>query len=204
MALLGLTACGTAAPQPDTAPAPSPAVRPTTPVRTATPSSTSTVPVRDADLSMAGSDRGSRPARLVIGPIDLPVVPVGVREDGTMELPDTVNAIGWYQFGARPADRSGTTVLAGHVDTRKEGLGPLAGLRSVDRGAEIRLTAADGTSRRYRVARVQTIRKARLPLEQLFARGGAENLIVITCGGPYDRQTGYRDNVVLTARPVDG
>jgi sortase (surface protein transpeptidase) len=201
--LLGLTACGTTAPQPDTAPVPSPAVR-LTPVRTATPSATSTVPVRDADLRTAGSDRASRPARLVIGPIDLPVVPVGVTEDETMELPNTVNAIGWYQFGARPADRSGTTVLAGHVDTRKEGLGPLAGLRSVDRGAEIKLTAADGTLRRYREREVRVIRKSRLPLEQIFARGDAETLIVITCGGPYDRQTGYRDNVVLTARPVDG
>jgi hypothetical protein len=93
-------------------------------------------------------------------------------------------------------------VLAGHVDTRKEGLGPLAGLRSVDRGAEIRLTVANGTSRRYRVGEVRVIRKSRLPLDQIFARGGPETLIVITCGGPYDRQTGYRDNVVLTARPA--
>jgi hypothetical protein len=83
-----------------------------------------------------------------------------------------------------------------------EGLGPLAGLGDIDRGAEIELTAADGTSRGYRVAEVAVIRKARLPLERIFARGGTETLIVITCGGPYDLQTGYRDNVVLTARPA--
>jgi hypothetical protein len=158
--------------------------------------------VRDTEPSAAGSDRASRPDRLVFGPTHLPVVPVGVADDGTMELPTTVQAIGWYKFGARPADRSGTTVLAGHVDTRKEGLGPLAGLRTVDRGAAIRVTAADGTTHRYRVGEVQVIRKARLPLDQIFARGGAETLIVITCGGPYDRETGYRDNVVLTARPA--
>ena len=44
-----------------------------------------------------------------------------------MELPGTAYAIGWYSFGARPADRSGTTVLAGHVDTRRRGPGPAGG-----------------------------------------------------------------------------
>src|SRR3712207_8681911 len=39
--------------------------------------------------------------------------------------------------------------------------------------------SADGTTRRYRVDDVQAIRKARLPLERIFARGGAETLIVI-------------------------
>ena len=172
------------------------------PTRTPAPTSTLEVPLSDADPSVGGSERGTRPERLGFGRMELPVVPVGVAEDGMMELPSTAYAIGWYKFGARPADRSGTTVLAGHVDTREEGLGPLAGLWAVDRGAEIVLTAADGTSRRYQVAEVRTIRKARVPLEQIFARAGAETLVVITCGGPYDRRTGYRDNVILTARPV--
>jgi sortase (surface protein transpeptidase) len=198
--LLGLTACGAATSQAVDEPAPSPSVRPT-PFRWA-PTASSTVPVSDTEPSAAGSDRASRPERLVLGRIDVPVVPVGVADDGMMELPTTAYAIGWYKFGARPADRSGTTVLAGHVDTRKEGLGPLAGLRDVDRGAEIELRAADGTSHRYRVSEVKVIRKARVPLEQIFVRDGAETLVVITCGGPYDPSAGYRDNVIVTARPV--
>ena len=158
----------------------------------------------DTEPSAAGSDRKTRPERFVLGEIDLPVLPVGVADDGMMGLPTTAYAVGWYEFGARPADRAGTTVLAGHVDTRAEGLGPLAALRAVDEGAQIVLTAVDGTSRRYRVTEVEVIRKARVPLEQIFARDGAERLVVITCGGPYYRRTGYRDNVIVTARPVDG
>lgn len=177
-----------------------PSARPTRTART--PAATPTVPLSDTQPSAAGSDRASRPDRFVLGSIDLPVVPVGVADDGMMELPGTAYALGWYSFGARPADRSGTTVLAGHVDTRKEGLGPLAALRAVDRGAKITVTAADGTARRYRVDEVQVIRKARVPLEQIFSREGAERLVVITCGGPYDRRTGYRDNVILMARPM--
>ena len=160
------------------------------------------MPVSNAEPSPAGSDRRTRPDRFVLGDIELPVQPVGVADDGWMELPTTAYAIGWYRFGARPADRAGTTVLAGHVDTKAEGLGPLAALRDVNEGAEIVLTAADGRSRRYAVNDVEMIRKARVPLEQIFAREGPETLVVITCGGPYSRSTGYRDNVIVTAAPL--
>jgi sortase (surface protein transpeptidase) len=157
----------------------------------------------DTEPSVAGSDRKTRPERFVLGDIDLPVLPVGVADGGMMGLPTTAYAVGWYEFGARPADRAGTTVLAGHVDTKAEGLGPLAALRGVDQGSQIVVTAIDGTSRRYRVTEVRQTRKARVPLEQIFTRDGRERLVVITCGGPYDRDTGYRDNIILTARPVD-
>jgi LPXTG-site transpeptidase (sortase) family protein len=130
------------------------------------------------------------------------VLPVGVADDGTMELPTTAFAIGWYEYGARPADGAGTTVLAGHVDTKAEGLGPLAALRGVDEGDEITVSPQDGESRRYSVTDVEIISKARVPLEQIFAREGEETLVVITCGGPYSPSTGYRDNVVVTARPA--
>ena len=101
------------------------------------------------------------------------MLPVGVAEDGLMALPATAYAVGWYEFGARPADRAGSTVLAGHVDTTAEGLGPLAALRSVDAGSEITLTAIGGTSRRYPVTNVEDQQGAG-PLDQIFARDGAE------------------------------
>jgi sortase (surface protein transpeptidase) len=160
------------------------------------------VPVSDTEPSPVGTERMTRPERFVLGDLDLPVQPVGVGDDGMMELPTTAYAVGWYEFGARPADRAGTTVLAGHVDTKAEGLGPLAALRGVDEGTGIAVATADGTSRRYRVTDVEVIRKARVPLEQIFAREGRETLVVITCGGPYRRSTGYRDNVIVTATPV--
>ena len=156
----------------------------------------------DTDPESAGSDDQTRPTRFRLGEIDLPVQPVGVADDGMMELPTTAYAIGWYEYGARPADPAGTTVLAGHVDTKAEGLGPLAALRGVDEGAEITVTAQDGRTRRYTATDVEIIRKARVPLEQIFAREGDQTLVVITCGGPYSRSTGYRDNVIVTARPV--
>ena len=87
-----------------------------------------------AKLTAASSERRTRPVRVMVNgvDIDLPVVPVGVNPDDSMEMATSVREVGWYRFGARPADRTGTTVLAGHVDTKREGLGPLVRLRSVD------------------------------------------------------------------------
>jgi len=186
-------------------PQPSPTAAPS-PVRVPVPARASArpkVPVVNADSSAQRSDRGTRPDRLRVpaAGIDLPVVPVGVADDGQMALPETVAQVGWYQFGARPADRTGTTVLAGHVDTIREGLGPLAQLRTVGSGAEITVTAEQGGSRQYRVTSVRKIKKARVGLPEIFARDGAERLVLITCGGPFDRRSGYRDNIVVLAEP---
>jgi LPXTG-site transpeptidase (sortase) family protein len=156
-----------------------------------------------ADASAQPSERRTRPDRLRVpaAGIDLPVIPVGVADDGLMALPETVAQVGWYEFGARPADRAGSTVLAGHVDTKREGLGPLARLRTIEPGTEITVSAEQGGTRRYRVTSVRKIDKDRVRLPEIFARDGAERLVLITCGGPFDRRTGYRDNVVLEAEP---
>ena len=45
--------------------------------------------------------------------------------------------------------------------------------------------------------------KADLPLDEVFQRSGPPRLVLITCGGPFDRTTGsYQENIVVTAVPV--
>jgi hypothetical protein len=48
---------------------------------------------------------------------------------------------------------------------------------------------------------VQRFDRQRLPSE-LFGRTGPELLRLITCGGAYDPETGYEQNLVVTAVPV--
>ena len=173
----------------------------------AAPLSRARVPVTGTELSsrtersMAGQARGSTPRRVEIAGIDisLPIVPVGVTKDGTMELPSTVGQVGWYSFGVRPADSRGTTVLASHVDTRTEGLGPFALLREVGIGSTVTVTERSGARHRYRVTAVRKVPKSRLPLDRVFARAGPARLAVLTCGGAYDQGSGYRDNVLVLA-----
>jgi sortase (surface protein transpeptidase) len=118
-----------------------------------------------------------------------------------MELPDTIHQVGWYQFGTRPSDGTGVRVLAVHVDTRGEGLGPFARLRDVRAGASVMLTTTEGDRPAYRVTDVQRIARTAVPFDQLFRREGPETLARITCGGRYDRGLGYRGNVIVTVVP---
>lgn len=185
----------TAAPLPPTGPTPRPAPR-----TTATPAP---VPTVRATLRPAAAPRPA-PARFTaddVG-IDLPVQPYGVDDAGFMQLPDTVDEVAWYAYSARPGDRTGTTVLAAHVDTLDDGLGPFANLRDLDEGDELRVADTGGDLRRYAVTSVEKVAKAEVPLDQVFRRDGDPALVVITCGGSFDRGRGYSDNVIVTARPL--
>jgi LPXTG-site transpeptidase (sortase) family protein len=144
------------------------------------------------------------PRRLTITRLGLrmPVVARGVDDGGAMALPASAFTVAWYRFGSRPLDDAGATVLAGHVDTRAEGVGPLSGLAALRVGDLISLRAGrhDVT---YRTTSVTRISKALIDLPAVFSRSGAPRLHLVTCGGPYlpDRG-GYQDNVVVSARRV--
>jgi sortase (surface protein transpeptidase) len=94
-------------------------------------------------------------------------------------------------------------VIAGHVDTA-EGPGALFRLGELEPGEMVTVTGSDGAERDFTVVARETYRKSDIPLERYFTRDGVFRLTLITCGGPFDRDTGhYRDNVVVTAVPAD-
>jgi len=167
------------------------------------PASLPDIRVVDAAPRSERSSKAAQPVRMRIAAVDLDVGvrPTGVAKDGSMELPDTVRRAGWYRFGATPSERSGTTVIAAHVDTRSEGLGPFARLTSARRGDRIIVTDRSGDEHAYRLLSRRQIDRTRLPVDDLFDRDGPPRLVVLTCGGAYDARSGYRDNVVVIAEP---
>lgn len=133
--------------------------------------------------------------------VDMPVEPVGVQDNGAMQIPKDPAVAGWYRFGPAPADAEGATVIAAHVDSRVYGLGPLARLRDAKPGQQVSVTDAAGSRTVYIVQTVTYIPRAELPVDELFTREGPRSLVVITCGGSFDERTrSYSDNVVLVAR----
>ena len=134
-----------------------------------------------------------------LGLKDAPVVPVGVRGDGEMEVP-AVDQVGWYRFGARPGD-DGVAVLAAHV--AYDGVdGVFRRLADVSEGDEVRVRFADGTDRAFAITAVERYDKSELP-DELWRRSGAPELVLITCGGEFDPDAGsYEDNVVAYAEPA--
>lgn len=187
----------TAAPTtPVTTPSPSPS-RPTTPLPTATP--------RDASLDALGAP-SPPPMRLVIPDlrVDATVDGVGVQEDGAMVIPAEPTSVGWYRYGSAPQDAQGNTVIAGHVATREDGPGALARLRDAETGMRVTVTTADGTDHEYEITGREAIVKKALPVDEIFARDGRPLLVLITCGGEYDRELrSHLDNIVVTAAPVE-
>lgn len=132
--------------------------------------------------------------------LTLPVRPGGVDEAGAMALPETAYAVSWYRFGPGPLDRAGATVLAGHVDTEREGTGPLAGLGALRAGDTV-LVRAGARDVRYVVTAVTRVAKSVVDLPAIFSRVGPARLHLVTCGGAYLPDAGgYQDNVVVSAR----
>jgi sortase (surface protein transpeptidase) len=134
--------------------------------------------------------------------IDAAVDPVGVEPDGQMTIPAEVDRVGWYRFGPTPG-HAGSAVIAGHVDSRTQGLGAMAPLREATAGDEVLVTDATGTASRWRIVSRELISKQALPLDRLFAREGPPRLTLITCGGPFLPEfQSYQDNVIVVAEPI--
>jgi len=131
------------------------------------------------------------------------VDPVGIYEDGSVEIPEDVSRVGWYRFGSDPAQGAGSTVIVGHRDGFDRGAGAFYSISGLDVGDVIDVELADGSLREYEVVAREVVAKNLLPTSDLFAENGPERLTLISCIGYFDRDgDGYRENVVVTAVPV--
>jgi hypothetical protein len=176
------------------------------PARTTTPAPGGSGPGRsEASLDAQAASSVTRPVQVSLGSVgvDLPVRPVGVAADGQMQLPPDPRVLGWYRYGPAPgASTGGSVVVAGHLDSRRLGLGPLVRLRDLQVGDRVVVTTADGATSRYTVRQIARFDRQALPAE-VFSRSGPELLRIVTCGGEYDAAAGgYEQNLVVTAVPA--
>jgi len=136
-----------------------------------------------------------------------PIEQVGVLADGGMEIPDDIRVVGWYATEHRrvsPGDR-GTAVIAGHRDSRTQGLGALHDLARLEPGATIDIVHADGLISRWAVEGTMTTPRDALPADVLFARDGPPRLALVTCGGTFDERTrSYSHNTIVLAQLISG
>lgn len=145
------------------------------------------------------------PVRVSIGRLGVqaPVDPVGVYEDGSVEIPEDITRVGWYQFGAGPGQGSGSTVIVGHRDGFDEGPGAFYSISALEPGDVVELALADGSTRSYEVVSREAIDRGLLPSDGVFDEDGPERLTLISCIGYFDRDNGgYQQNVVVTAVPM--
>ena len=121
---------------------------------------------------------------------------------GQLGVPSDIHHTGWWRDGAAPGDAHGTVLIAGHVDSAAAGAGAFFPLPKATPGDVITIATKGGGTVRYKVTRVQQVLKAKLP-DSVFDRSGPARLALVTCGGPFDAQTGhYLDNIIVWATPV--
>src|SRR6478736_2447130 len=94
----------------------------------------------------------------------VPIQAVATGRDGELDVPDDPRTAGWWHGGSRVGDRSGKTLLAAHVDSLHDGLGPYAELYDVRPGLRLVLRSA-GLRQDFRVHSVRLI-----PRRSLTAR----------------------------------
>jgi sortase (surface protein transpeptidase) len=133
--------------------------------------------------------------------VDAPVGTVGKVADGSVEVPERWEEVGWYDGGARPGE-DGPAVLLGHVDS-KAGPAVFVRLPQVQMGAVVEVVDAEGGVARFAVDRVEQYPKTRFPTEAVYLPLLRPELRLVTCGGAFDRATGhYVDNIIVYASPV--
>jgi hypothetical protein len=121
---------------------------------------------------------------------------------GALDVPENVDQVGWWTGGAGVTSRSGTIVLAGHVDSARQGLGAFSALREVPVGAHVRLTGG-GWSRSFVVTGRRSYSKSAGLPSSLYAQDVGLRLVLITCTGAFDPvKRSYEDNLVVYATPV--
>ncbi len=189
---------------PAAAPAPLPSDTPEVePLAPAEPVPAGIPSARQATVA-AGQATAFVPTQLVLpGGTRAPVLSVGVADDGSLVIPENPAEVGVWDGGAKAGDTLGSLVVAGHVDSRRYGLGVLHQLKRVTPGAVIELR--DATDRvSYVVASVRSVNQQSLATnDEFFRQDVPHRLVVITCGGPFDSvRHRYRDNFIVLARPA--
>lgn len=160
----------------------------------------------DASLGALAASQPSPPVTLSIASIgiDMTIQPVGLAADNSMEIPTSASVVGWYEHGAAPANDTGNTVLAAHVDDAQMGLGPFSKLKKLGEGDEVWVADASGQLHGYTVRAVEQTSKTTVDSGLLFARDGNPQLVLVTCGGKWNESTRhYEDNVIVWAEPME-
>jgi hypothetical protein len=161
-------------------PSPAPAPSTTSPAVASAPHLARSVPVR---LQVAS-----------IG-VDTTLMDLGLRKDGSMQVPPSGFPAGWYTGAPTPGEL-GPAIIAGHIDWN--GPGVFFHLRNLVPGDKITVTRADGSKPVFRVQRVSQFPKTQFPTKLVYGNIDHAGLRLITCGGIF-RSGSYEDNIVVFA-----
>ena len=144
------------------------------------------------------------PTALAIPALRVQATVVPVDSSGEiLGVPADPAQVGWWTGSAPPGAASGTVVIDGHIDSATTGPGAFYQLADLHIDDLLIITTTTGDRRNYAVTGRRTYLKANGLPPDLFATTGPARLVLITCGGSFDRSTGsYSHNIVVFATPT--
>jgi sortase (surface protein transpeptidase) len=147
----------------------------------------------------------SAPKTLRIPAIDLETTfegPLGLNYDQTVQVPDSYEQVGWYQYGPTPGEL-GPAVILGHVDSY-QGPAVFFSLGQLEAGDEIFIDRVDGTVATFTVTHLERHSQKDFPTEKVYGDIDHAGLRLITCTGNYDRSVlRYTHNLIVFAELVE-
>jgi len=127
---------------------------------------------------------------------------LGLDDNGAIEVPDSYDEVGWYEYGPTPGEL-GPAVILGHVDSY-EGPAVFFRLGQVSVGDEIIIDRADGTIARFEVTALERHLQSGFPTALVYGDIDHAGLRLITCSGVFIRgQQQYTHNLIVFAKLVE-
>ena len=110
---------------------------------------------------------------------------VGTTPAGQLAVPRDIASAGWWRGGSRLGDPFGSTLIAAHVDSSSQGLGPFAELLEVGRGARITVSSPS-LRQEFAVASRRLVAQGSLADDSwIYAVSGPRRLTLVTCAPPF-------------------
>lgn len=164
------------------------------------------------EVARSNAALGSAPVQTLDAPVhlrferlsvDMTVTPESVDAAGAMALPKNAADAGWYRFSPGLGEATGATVIAAHIDSWHDGIGPFSRLKNAVAGDTLTLSGSSGSTDEYTVTEVRQVGKIDAPMAEVFDLTGPPRVALVTCGGVFNSKTGhYLDNVIVTAVPT--
>ncbi len=127
-------------------------------------------------------------------------MPVGIEKDNSIQIPDDISKVGWYKHGAAPGSKGGSVVIVGHRDSDDPEPGAFYFLNNLMINDSIIINYSNYTLS-YKVKKIKIINKNQFYKisKDVFSLTGRPRLALISCFGPYKKNIGYENNIVVIA-----
>lgn len=149
----------------------------------------------------------SEPISLEIPSINVQaqIMTVGKNKDGSMGAPSGADfdKAAWYKYSPAPG-QTGSSIIQGHVDYVSKGPGVFFDLGSLKQGDTVTVHRKDGTAVIFTIYKVKAYQKSQFPTDEVYGAADQPSLVLITCGGELDRQTGIYDSNTIAFGALSG